>query len=553
MRILFEEYQYNTDDLKGLMSERYYFPVNSLKSKINFVGYFFNPTLDENRGDIILIFPKVFLDVQSLAFGSVSPELLINPTEELLETLRAEGKAEIIFEISTWLYQAIQRFNKRQINNTISENQYINEVVTNISDTDNTELDIILSLINFFNLNKEFLAFIAKTSHSEQHKINWHKTINKNIPIIQKGKPIYLNFSTSAKRINEDEELIIIFHSVMNFIKQKYSFDFNIPQNYELITNHNFFSLQRKGCRTLKQIKYKYFSDKMLKLWHLLYVYFERSEQIKSKKQSEEILLVKDFNIVFEDMIDDLISDTNMLNELKNHSDGKQVDHIYRYESLFDKDIYFIGDSKYYQAKTSIGAYSKAKQFTYAKNVIQFNIDLFNQGKSEPNIRYRDEYTEGYNITPNFFISAFVNKDFNFNNHYLQPTTLPIEQKHYQNRLFDRDTLFVQNYQINFLFVLSSYLSNNFSQKNQFKKNTRKIFREKLIVYLNEKYDFYKITPDSPDFLDEYFKLLNGKIYKPNELSDYYILALEKIYHEENLELMATIKDNLSMISSYSF
>lgn len=55
----------------------------------------------------------------------------------------------------------------------------------------------------------------------------------------------------------------------------------------------------------------------MICLYNLLFTYFERSERTQSKKQIEEILLIKDFNIVFEDMIDDLIGDSTLFSELK--------------------------------------------------------------------------------------------------------------------------------------------------------------------------------------------------------------------------------------------
>ena len=101
-------------------------------------------------------------------------------------------------------------------------------------------------------------------------------------------------------------------------------------------------------------------------------------------------------------------------------------------------------------------------------------------------------------------------------------------QFHFENRLFDRDTLFVQSYNINFLFVLSAYLSRNSTLKNNFKKDTQKIFREKLVAFINEKYQFYKVKPNEDIFLDKHFKLLNGKVYKPSRLEDELILAFEK-------------------------
>src|SRR5690606_38147854 len=131
-------------------------------------------------------------------------------------------------------------------------------------------------------------------------------------------------------------------------------------------------------------------------------------------------------------------------------------------------------------------------------------------------------------ISRNFFISAFVNKDFDFSKSYLNETGKPIMQFHFENRLFDRDTLFVQSYNINFLFVLSGYISRNSTLKNNFKKDTQKIFREKLVAFINEKYQFYKVKPIEGNFLYKHFKLLNGKAYKSSQLEDELILAFEK-------------------------
>lgn len=545
MIILFEEYQYNTEKLKQVLSERYFFPVNSSKSKINYVGYYFNPTIKE----AVVILPKVFINEKSLAFDEFDPESLISQTNEIKEQLSKTGKNKIVFEISTWLYRAIQQFNKRHFYNSISENQFLNQIVTNLEEKSNTELDIILSLLKFYKENKSFFTFISKSAHSQKNKINWHKTISKKQPLIQNNTPIYFDLATTSKKVNYEEELLVLFYSTLNFIKSKYAFEFSPPQNYQLIKSHQFENVLRNGCRILKSIKYKYYSDKMISLYNLLYSYFERSEHTQSKRQIEEVLLIRDFNIVFEDMIDDLIGDSNLLPELKNHTDGKQVDHIYKYKSLIiEDDIYFVGDSKYYKPQNSVGKYSQAKQFTYAKNVIQYNIDLFNDNKLANKLRYRENTTEGYNITPNFFISAFVNKNFDFSNSYLDETGKPIMQTHFENRLFDRDTLFVQSYNINFLFVLSAYLTNNSTLKSNFKKDTQKKFREKLVSFINDKYQFYILEPNDNSFIEKHFKLLNGKVYKPSHLTEELILALEK---PNQSDILAKIESDLITKTEY--
>ena len=152
----------------------------------------------------------------------------------------------------------------------------------------------------------------------------------------------------------------------------------------------------------------------MIELHSLLSVYFDRVDRSNSKKIEDEFLLVKEFNNVFEDMIDRLIGDqvNGQLAVLKNHPDGKELDHIYKEIGYFQEEsIYAIADSKYYQEQTKQGRYSKFKQFTYARNVIALNVDVIKEDKSDGSIRYQDkEFTEGYHPTPNFFISAFFNK-----------------------------------------------------------------------------------------------------------------------------------------------
>lgn len=533
MKILFEEYQYSTKIISSILGERYFFPINATECKINFVGYYYNPNADNGKGDAVIIFPKVFINLHRKAFEEFTPEELINPAPEVIARLKASGKDKIIFEISTWLYQSIQKYNKRHFYNTISENQQVNQVISNLDDTISTELDIILSLLKFYKDNQNLFTFIAKTTHSQLHKINWQKTINKKQPIIQDNQPFYFEVNSKKKKINDEEELLILFYSTLHFIKLKYAFDLLLPQQYDLLIGNQFQAILRRGCRYLKSIKYKYYSDKMLCLYNLLYTFFERSEKIQSKKQLEEILLIKDFNIVFEDMIDDLIGDTNLLPQLKNHPDGKMVDHIYKYKSLIlDDSIYFIGDSKYYKPTTALGINSKAKQFTYAKNVIQHNIKLFNEDTLDSNLRYREKDTEGYNITPNFFISAFVNENFDFSKSYLKDSGETFSQTHFENRLFDRDTLFVQSYNINFLFVLSAYISKNSTLKTNFKKDTQKHFRDKLIKFINEKYIFFKASPHSAininDLISKHFRIINGKVYKPSQLENELIFAFER-------------------------
>ena len=69
--------------------------------------------------------------------------------------------------------------------------------------------------------------------------------------------------------------------------------------------------------------------------------------------------------------------------------------------------------------------------------------------------------------------------------------------------------------------------------KANFKKDTQKHFRDKLILFINDKYIFFKATPITTSSTDEliskYFKTINGKVYKPSQLNEELIFAFEKL------------------------
>lgn len=67
---------------------------------------------------------------------------------------------------------------------------------------------------------------------------------------------------------------------------------------------------------------------------------------------------------------------------------------------IFFSILNYIGDSKYYKMGNELGKESVFKQYTYARNVIQWNLDIFNSGRTPlSGIKLRDEETEGYNIS----------------------------------------------------------------------------------------------------------------------------------------------------------
>ena len=551
MKIFFEEYEYPIERVKNTFENGLYSSSkDGNNARLNAVGYYYSTKVN----DSVFILPKVFLfnNGDKPAFKRYDPLKIIDIDSDN-NPLKKNGDDVVIFELSTWIYLAIKQYIKRNGDSRIT----LDNLITNIKSTGDhhsaTYLDIILSLRKFSKEHRSLFTFISIINSSGNHKINWRKTISNVQPIIAKNTPIYLEFKQENKLINYDEELIVLFYSVLEYLKVKCRFKSNIDLNYHLIKPSKIQSMieTKKGTRILKKIRHKFFKDELVALWKLLYTFFDKSEQIAAKNYPSETLLARKFNNVFEDMIDMLLSDeqSDLPDGLKDQPDGKRVDHIYRDHSLLDNNlIYYIGDSKYYKDTTKLSDNSIYKQFTYAKNVIQINLNIYfdnnqkwDEFEGRP-LKYRDNLTEGYNITPNFYIRGNVDPDYlNYTDNQIKPELKKVDNEdiavirescQFQNRLFDRDTMFTKEYNINFLYVLSVYAAN--ADNHQFKTKTRKKFREDIINYLSGddgRYLFFVLKARNgtlEDAVNRCFQLLLGKIYRPYEDHDYVIMALEK-------------------------
>lgn len=564
MRILIEDYQYNVTEIKNILHG-----IDALENvegrvSIHYVGYYYNTLLK----DCVFILPKVLLkDVngQELVFGKYKPEDIVCPDKD--REMEAQEK-DFLYKFAVWIYRAIVVFKNDKRNDTgIVYHQKIAQVGTGTRRLSNTYLDILLSLIQFNRDNQSFFFFIVKNQHSGLNKVNWTRTIASTPAIVQNGQPIYLNPINKKRRINFDEELLVIFFSILNYIGDTYGFPKEICCQYQLITGKRFETyLNGFGKTRLHQIKYKYFSDKALQLWNLCYAFFEQSKQVYVSTDRREYLLVKNFYIVFEAIIDELVGDNPLPDGMdKRQDDGKIVDHLFTAASLIESErrqsdtdtrqTYYIGDSKYYKMGHELGRESVYKQYTYARNVIQWNLDIFNglndTVKTSP-VRLRDELTEGYEIIPNFFISAKLDEQFRYDNDGIEKTDRK-KNKHknvqFMNRLFDRDTMLLFHYDVNFLYVLSLYARDNASQKAAWKSKIRNRFRHEIREWLQKDYDFYAMRAkpgvDDAAYIKTHFQQLLGKIYTPfSQDKSIYSLALENAdkYKSENEALLSELR-----------
>lgn len=559
MKLIIEEHLYDAALVRETLHGIDALENLSGKVSVNYVGYYYNPYVN----DCVFILPKVLLedkDGKELVFGKLEPENIIDLEKD---NGLNERQRKFVYEFAVWIYRAIVVFRNDKDNDTsIVFHKHVTEAGRGEKRLSNTFLDILLALIEFNRKNRDFIFFIAKNIHSGYNKINWTKTISHNEALIQRGKPLYLNPVNRKKQINFDEELLVIFFSILNYINDTYGFSAEIDVNYPLITGNRFkMYLKGLGLKRLKQIKYKYFSDKSLQLWDLCNAFFEQARRIYVDTRQMDYLLVKNFNIVFEAIIDNLIGDRReeIPAGLKDQPDGKRVDHMYSYQGLTtheeDKPVFYIGDSKYYKRGNPVGKESVYKQFTYARNVIQWNLNLFMDSdeddedlkkdkekfvKSRKITKLRDDVTEGYNIIPNFFISATMNKELDYNDtiRLTEKKNKEFESSQFKNRLFDRDTLLVCHYDVNFLYVVSLYARNNAIQKGAWKKKVRAIFREAVQDMLKERYDFYAMEAfpqvNAKLWIKEHFQDVLGKIYTPFSDEKVFSLALDKKDPEKN-------------------
>lgn len=573
MKLLIEGYPYPVDRLNELLPNVDELDVVDGVAYVSYVGYYYYA----EKGQSVFILPKVVVDQNDNVFGKegLRPEAIIDLADT--GTPLAQEQRQFIYGLSVWIYRAIAVYREKHKDSTIIRQQNAIKIGRGKHHASNTFLDIILSLVEFYEQNKEWFMFTVKNNRRGYNKINWNRTIAKSQVIVQDNCPVYLEPVTKKRCIDFDEELLVIFYSILNYIKEEYGSPIKFNVHYDLITGKRFARYmphkredgtmdQGFGVCRLHQIKYKYFSDRALRLWELCYAFFAQLQNVHVNAKLNEFLLAKNFNIVFEDIIDELIGDSKFPDRLnKKQEDGKVVDHMFLHQSLTsverDKMVYYIGDSKYYRQNTPISKESVAKQYTYARNVIQWNLNLFfgedaDDRPKDTDFCLRDEVTEGYNVIPNFFISGMLPEDLSYSDTICETNkkVKTFVSQQFPNRLFDRDTLLITHYDVNFLYVVSLYARNNACQKKGWRNKVREIFRNKIQAELQGKYDFYamraKLGVDAHDYVESHFRDVLGKVYAPYEDKGIIALALDnrEKYRAENEALLVRLREAFDIV-----
>lgn len=527
MKILIEGEKYSLELLQDIFDDPKFYHQENQEATILSVGYYHS----YQKGELVYMLPKVFMaDSQETVFGISKTDLL---NLEQSETFKHKDEYNWIRQVSVYFYNSLLEFKRRNRFTSIIQSSLSSNLNTNIGKQEYSYLDLLLSFVNFYKKNKSNILFKHIEFKSQQVKNpNWERTISKSTPLISQDKqPIYNIYRNKKKVVNTEEELMVYFFSILNHFNIEHNLYLQIDKSYEIIKGSQFKLLQKNGLSKLRKIKYRYFNDTLKKMYRLCEIYFSQTDISSISRKKEEFISVNNYNLVFEDMIDKLFTDPiiekkttdgTSLKNLKYNDDGKIIDHVFDYQSILDtSDIFYIGDSKYYKSDNIAGKVSKYKQFTYAKNIIQYNIDLLNEtGKYyTENLRYRDDLTEGYNITPNFFIYGYINDYKNFDKTELNAKGDIVKSFHFENRLFDRDTLFVHQYKINFLYVLKSYTQFGKQTIEKFRTETKTMFRKNFIDFFSNKdkskFELYEYQQENiEDFIETNFRLLNGKCFK---------------------------------------
>ena len=418
MLLFIEGYPYSLDNtvrddltVRDILKDVVSVPVKEDSYAFGYVGYCYSKTAK----DVVFFLPKVVLTGEQneengddTIFGASPQEIIDFESDKVKSKFTEDGckeYKEFLSTLSIWIYRTISVYKQTHNDNILESKEYQTES-RGRKQKHNTLLDVIIALRDFNRDNQDYFTFIVKNVHSGYNRINWNKTITSSQAFIQNGTPIYVEPVNRKKMVNFDEELLVIYFSILNYIHETHGFSFEINIHYHLISSDKLRRIYIKknlGCRRLRQIKYKYFSDKALRIWDLCYAFFDREYKIAMNRQSEDFLLAKDFDHIFEVMIDSLIGGNdkqNLPKELTEQKDGKLVDHMFIGQGLIEQSdlqselTYYIGDSKYYKRskndRTQLGDKSIYKQYTYARNVIQWNMNLFLDGNGngkQPQLR----------------------------------------------------------------------------------------------------------------------------------------------------------------------
>ncbi len=290
MIVLVESHPYQPDALSGIIDPRYLMPAPRGCVQLDYVGYLVEAGSGSGPVHSIIILPKVFRDALGKVFGHYTPEDLLTlhdepnadtPRPTVRERLQAEGKLDFLFRFSVWLYRSIRQFHQRHRASILPEMASLTEV-SGTGKADLSELEVVLALVRFHRDNNSLLTHIKRVNTAQRHSVSWSRTVAKQQPIIQNGRPVYVQPLVKQKHINYDEELIVLYLSTLADLRQQYGFRLDLNPLYPLLSPRDMERFRERAVLRLKEIRGKYFSDTLVRVWQLLRVQFKLSLSCRS-------------------------------------------------------------------------------------------------------------------------------------------------------------------------------------------------------------------------------------------------------------------------------
>ena len=272
MRIYFEDYLYPPHLLEeyfGKMLE-----VCDDKVKTRYVGYVYNR--DKYDGPIFIL-PKALLlkrggKMTFLGIKEAVPEKII----DLESPENPLYGSDIIGEISgfsIWVHQVIRRFYDENKRSNIIKEAELRRSSASASSGKKDLLSASMQLIDFFKEHETIFTTITKENHSGNNNTSWQRTISRTRPYIDQAtqEPLYVQTVNKKKELDTNEKLIILFYSVLNYLKKEYHLKISLGDLiYPIMPAAKVGTLVSSGItpKEIKGNKSSYFREDLRELWN---------------------------------------------------------------------------------------------------------------------------------------------------------------------------------------------------------------------------------------------------------------------------------------------
>ena len=240
MLLFIEGYPYSLNDIvkdnltvRDILKDVVSIPVKEDKYSFGYVGYCYSKAAK----DVVFFLPKVVLTGEinkesgdDTIFGASPQEIIDFESDTVKAKFTEEGckeYKEFLSTLSIWIYRTISVYRQTHNDNILESKEYLSES-RGKKQKHNTLLDVIIALRDFNRNNQDYFTFVVKNVHSGYNKINWNKTMALSQAIIQSGSPVYIEPVNRKKMVNFDEELLVIYFSILNYIRETHGFSFEI-------------------------------------------------------------------------------------------------------------------------------------------------------------------------------------------------------------------------------------------------------------------------------------------------------------------------------------